>query len=292
MNGVTDLDPWGGWPRPDLRAQTLAGALELRPALAPLVMVTPSLPAEALSLTVDHLYGVLVELDDGEWLAPTTTAYGRVRDLVAHLAGVEVVALSWIGDGPPLDPSVASDHAASTAGTMAALADAPSEVVLQSWRAAAAALIEAGRTEDPHRPVMAHDIATNVDGMLLLRTFEVWSHTDDICRAVGRPRPHLDPARAALMSRRLIQVLPFVVIGAISDCAVRLVLTGDGGGSYIVSASPTAGAPVVARIVADVTEFCRHAACRIDRAELDATISGDATVADLVLSATRAFARD
>jgi hypothetical protein len=45
-------------------------------------------------------------------------------------------------------------------------------------------------------------------------------------------------------------------------------------------------------ITADVVDFCRLAARRIAPSDLDASIEGDHVLADLVLTAASAFARD
>jgi hypothetical protein len=131
---------------------------------------------------------------------------------------------------------------------------------------------------------------------LVLRTFEVWTHHEDVCRATGRPGPLLDGSRLRLMSSDLMDVLPAAL--AVTGSArpgrtTRIVLTGLGGGTFVrpMAMDGAVGTPDVV-ITADVVDFCRLAARRIAPDDLDATIEGDPMLAQLVLQAAGAFARD
>jgi hypothetical protein len=75
--------------------------------------------------------------------------------------------------------------------------------------------------------------------------------------------------------------------------AARFVLTGRSGGAYTVPLHPgeSAAEPDVL-IVADTVDVCRVAARRLTPAQLNATVEGDAALADLVLAGLDAFARD
>ena len=70
-------------------------------------------------------------------------------------------------------------------------------------------------------------------------------------------------------------------------------LTGLGGGVFErpMAMDDNVGTPDV-MITADVVDFCRLAAQRIAPQDLDASIEGDPALADLVLAAASAFARD
>ncbi len=132
--------------------------------------------------------------------------------------------------------------------------------------------------------------------MFVLRTFEVWTHHEDVCRATGRPRPALDGPRLRLMSSDLMNALPaaLTVTGSAQPGrTARIVLTGLGGGTFDrpMAMDDVVGTPDV-MITADVVDFCRLAARRIAPCDLDASIEGDTVLADRVLVAASAFARD
>jgi uncharacterized protein (TIGR03083 family) len=282
-------------PPADLRTEVLLAALEERPAGAPL----PSAPRQAAPLdafrtTVAELRAVLDVLDPAAWDAGTSTVHGTVRDLVAHLAGVEEVMAAQVGAGRPRASDV--DHVASAAAMAAAIVGGSPTELAARWHDGAERLAALAEAAGPDAPVQANDIPTDVAGMLVLRTFEVWAHTEDVCRATGRPAPRLDAARLALMSRRLLDVLPLAM--AVQGVprpghTARLVLTGAGGGCYDRPLAPddVVGVPDV-ELVVDVVDLCRLAARRARPEDVDLAIDGDEELASAVLVAVGAFARD
>jgi uncharacterized protein (TIGR03083 family) len=219
-----------------------------------------------------------------------------VRDVVAHLVGVEELALGWVGDEPPAGSDVGVDHVAATRVAVDVLADEPVEALVARWYGLARDLAEACASAPPGHPVVAHDLPTDVEGLLLLRTFELWAHTQDICGATGRPRPELDTARMALMSTRLVAALPFAMAlrgTSRSGKSVHLVLTGAAGGSFVVPMAVGEDPRVPdATIVTDAVDLCRVAARRLPLDELSAVVDGDHELAGLVLASADAFARD
>jgi hypothetical protein len=139
-----------------------------------------------------------------------------------------------------------------------------------------------------------HDLPTDVDGLLVLRAFELWAHLHDVCDAVGRPVPDAGPARLALMSSRLMDVVPAALFlrdvpPPVSE--VRFVLTGPAGGCYDVDLGGPAGREPLT-IVADTADLCRVAARRLSVGALDAVVDGDPEVAERILVALDAFSRD
>lgn len=279
-------------PPADLRANVLDAARAARPPGRPTPEVAAMTAAEAYERTVDGLEEMLRALATEEWLADVRPVHGRVRDLVAHLAGVEELSAGWLsgesGDG--------EEHVLATRPVMDALAEAPIEDVVQRWRRGADEVVRRARAADPHQPLTVYGIPTDLDGLFVLRTFEVWAHAHDIAEATGRDEIMMDGPRLSLMSQRLMAALPMAVNlrgEPPADSTVRIVLTGSGGGTYDIPltlgeepAEPTA------TIVADVADFCMLAADRIDPADLRATVEGDRRAADLVLASASAFARD
>jgi hypothetical protein len=72
---------------------------------------------------------------------------------------------------------------------------------------------------------------------------------------------------------------------------VRIVLTGDGGGSWdqALDLGAVPGEPVLT-LVADAVDFCRVAAKRLSPADLSRTEVGDADLAADVIAAAAVFA--
>lgn len=281
-------------PPAALRAETLARAASRRPAGRPVGAVQPCRPAEAFDRTVADLDRLLSSLTDAEWNAPAHPDHGRVRDLVAHLVGVERLVLRWlVADGPvPELP----DHVAATRPMVAQLADTEPHEVARQWHEAARAVAAAAATGDPARPVTFHDITLSVERLLVMRTFELWAHATDICLATGRPLLQLDAERMTTLSAELMSVMPLALAyrgSTVPGRSARFVLTGPAGGSYTVPLAPDSPAtkPAVT-IVTDPVDLCRVAARRLDPAELDATIDGDRQLAELVLAGVGALARD
>jgi uncharacterized protein (TIGR03083 family) len=280
----------------DLRATVLAAARAKRPIGRPLVDPGKLTPVEAFLRTVGGLHAVLADLTDAEWLLPTALVYGRVRDVVAHLTGVEEGLLGVLGHGETPDPVTWSDHQSATAVWVTSLAHLDTTLLLQRWVRSARRLAEVAATLATDRVVAVNDVPAGVSGMFVLRTFEVWTHHEDICRATGRPLPTLDPPRLRVMSGELIDALPVALAmqgNARPNRTMRLVLTGGGGGTFDrpMAFDTAPGSPDTV-IVTNVVDFCRVAARRIAPEQLTATIEGDRELADLVLAAAGAFARD
>jgi hypothetical protein len=103
-----------------------------------------------------------------------------------------------------------------------------------------------------------------------------------------------DPERLAAMSDVAARSLPtgMTLSGtARPGRSAKVVLLGGGGGTWTVplALGETAGEPVVT-VVADVVDFCRVAATRLDPASLDHDVEGDPELAREVLRAVAIFA--
>ena len=281
-------------PPPGLRTETLQAALTRRPAGRPVDGVQPCPPDEGFTRTVEELRLLLESLSDAEWDLPAHPEHGRVRDLVAHLVGVERLALRWLD--PDDDVPLLPDHVESTRDVVAALAGADPRVIARDWYHAAQAVATAAADGDPTRSITFHDITTSVAGFLVTRTFELWAHAMDVAAAIGRPSPELDPERMLTLSSRLMAAVPLALAYRRSTApgrSARFVLTGASGGCYAVPLHPgeQPEEPDVT-LVADTVDLCRVAARRLRPQDLAATVDGDAGLATLVLAGLDAFARD
>jgi uncharacterized protein (TIGR03083 family) len=285
-------------PPEDLRGDVLAAALARRPAGRPVSSPQPVPPAEAFARTIEDFWSLLESLEDDEWELVAHDDHGRVRDLTAHLIGVERLNLRWVeaADEVPYLP----DHVASTRAVVESFAEAPLADVARTWHESALALLAVARERDGAQEIPFHDITVSVDGLMTIRTFELWAHGMDIAHATGRSLPMLDDSRLLLMSSRLMAALPRALAyrGLTGvDHTARFVLTGPAGGCYDIALDPTASRPPPGyepdvTIIADVVDLCLVAAARLEHADLERTLEGDPALAELVLAHVSAFARD
>ena len=281
-------------PPANLRGRTLSGALGRRSAGRPVNAEQPCTPAEAFERTIVEFEALLRSLDAAEWDARAHDEHGAVRDLVAHLIGIERISARWLRDAP--DVPLLPDHVEATRATVAELRDRDPDELVHTWSEAVRDVVAAATSGDPARPVPWHDITLTVERYFTTRTFELWAHGMDIALATGRPVPALDDQRMALLSGRLMAVVPYALTYRSVPApgrAARFVLTGAAGGAYTVPLAPgeETGEPDFV-LVADVVDVCRVAARRLRPADLAATIEGDRELADVVLGALDAFARD
>jgi uncharacterized protein (TIGR03083 family) len=280
-------------PPPELRSATLIRAASRRPPGRPLDAARPCEPAVAFDRTVEDLNHLLGSLTDAEWNAPAHADHGRVRELLAHLVGVERLVLRWLDphDAVPELP----DHVAATRPVIAELADTDPRDITLLWYEGARA-VAAAAAGDGSRMVVFHDISVNVDQLLMMRTSELWAHAIDICEATGRPLPQLDLERMTTLCAALMAAVPLAMAyrGTVAPGrAARFVLTGPAGGTYTVPLAPQAqDAEPDVTIVTDAVALCRLAVRRLRLEELGAAIDGDRELGDLVLAGIGALARD
>ncbi len=296
LDALTSVDI-GEPPPTGLRDRTLVAAVQARVPDRPVDAARPCSPDDAFARTVADFAALLGSLPADVWDRPAHGEHGRVRDLVAHLIGVERLSLRWLD--PEDDVPLVLDHVAATRDTVAELAGSDPALLTTVWRDTALAVGAAAAAADPKAQVSFHDFLTSPAGFLVIRTFEVWAHSIDVAAAADRPSPALDPARMALMSSRLMAAVPLALAVRSSTApsrTARFVLTGSAGGCYSVPlhpgdlVDPVAEADVL--VVADAVDICRLAARRLDPTELEAVVEGDRALAHAVLAGLDAFARD
>jgi len=249
-------------------------------------------PIDAFVRTSADLATLLDSLDDHDWRRPTP-AYGTVGGMVAHLVGIEHLTLGWFGQWPL--PAGAEDHRRVARPVIDARRTAARQDVVDEWRALTSLVADAARRAPADLVVMAHDIPADRDVVMLLRTFEVWAHTDDIATALDRPLLEVDAGRLLTLSRALANGLPFTFALAGDeppDADVRVVLTGRGGGTYDLTFGAGSGDGRAATIVVDANAACRLAQQRVRPDDLDVAVDGDRDLVALILDHVGTFARD
>jgi len=209
---------------------------------------------------------------------------------------VERYLLGQLGRGPSWSAPRLEDHYPATVGAAADLAEAPSRTLQDAWRRAAADAVRAATDVGPEQVVVFHGLPMTARTLLVVRTFEIWTHGDDIRRATRRPLNLLDAARLSLMSSELLRVLPFgMLLRKVTrpGRTAQVDLRGPGGGSTVVALAPdeAPGDPDVV-VSLGALELCRLASNRARPDDVDIVVTGDAALLEPMLVGAAAFAVD
>jgi len=211
------------------------------------------------------------------------------HDLVVHMAAQESLLAQHLGV-PTLDGVDETDVAARTHELLPRYADVDLDEALDLWRRS----VEANRASALARGVADPEplpaFGLDAHDTLVVRAFEAWIHTDDLRRAAQLDVEAPAPQHLAIMSDFAGRILP-VALDVSGHChaakTARLVLTGAGGGEWVVPMQPgqPAGEPDVT-VTADVIDWCLLMGERRAPDELPYLVDGDAALArDLVAAA-------
>jgi uncharacterized protein (TIGR03083 family) len=273
-----------------LRDRVLAASRHARPAGLAIPDVTPDSPAEALRRAADALSLTLASLADEDWRRPVLRDLD-VQGLVGHLIGVERDVQRCLSG----DQHVGTvNHVESTQPAALSQVGRTPEATTADWRAAVYRTLALASQSDLDDMVGIHGVALRIRDLLIARTFELWTHENDI-RAVAELTPSV-PAPSTLrpMTELATALLPFgaAFTGLREPISVHLVLTGPGGGTWDVAVGEPSPDPTQLGIVTDVVGFCRLFANRITPSDLDVLVTGDSRQATSVLMAAAALALD
>ena len=280
---------------PPLRAPIMA-QVRARPRQRP----APFGAVESVASVIDDLGALLATLSPAEWAATHALGDLSVRDTVSHLTGADLYLGVKVGAWPGTIPADESDHFATTGGAIEEGCRLSDAQLLARWRRIADGLVVHLRAIDDTRLGEASRycmIEGPLHAILIARAFEMWTHTEDICRAAGRP---CRPPRTEVLAAMTDIAAELVPLGYAlepanrpSTATLRLVLTGAGGGTWDrnLSAGLPAGEPDIV-LVADTVEFCRLVAMRLAPSEIDCDIIGDEALGELVLAGCTKFAMD
>lgn len=278
---------------PGMRERVLASALAARAVGRALPAVPDISPVEAFGRAVEDLLGLLTVLPGDAWRIPVLRDL-HVQGLVGHLTGVEVDVQRALAGDPEVSRA---DHVASTQPVAEQQRGHAPEVTRQEWRAAVERTLARVRDADLDAVVAVHGMRLPLGALLVVRAFELWTHANDIRRAVGLPASVPDAATLRLMTGLAVRLLPHgvaLVSDVVPPVDVHLVLTGPGGGTWDVALGNRTSPAEVPEIgiVADAVGFCRLVADRIDAAELGAHVTGAAALVDTFLAGAAALALD
>jgi uncharacterized protein (TIGR03083 family) len=217
----------------------------------------------------------------GDWQQPAVNGL-TIGELVGHLIGTQVAMAAELGLREPLNDS--DDHIEATRPAITTAVGAGPVAAAKEFARATAVITTHLASLDAHglsAPARFGGVTADVKFVLLARVFELWTHDNDLRRAVGLARVEPDPARLWMMTRA---VMPLVRL--VGDARIRFVVTGAGGGVW-----PAEG-DEIAEIAVDAVAFCRRVANRIDVSDLHAEISGDVEIAGCTLAALAGLALD
>jgi uncharacterized protein (TIGR03083 family) len=252
-------------------------------------------PVESYRRTVAAMDTLLATVDGSDWGCMVEPYGWSVQGLVGHLVAVDRYLATLLGaDSLVVDPALQSDHRAMTLPWVDAQRGRPPAATLDDWRSATASVLAALSSAVLDDDVRFHGITLRLSSLLVLRTFEIWTHEEDVRRSVGLPLAAPEPARLALMSGLAVRALPLGLLltaQAGAGRTAKIVLTGAGGGSWLqpLGLDEAPGEPDVC-IVADVVDFCRLAAQRLAADAIDTEVEGDRSLADAVLVGAAVFA--
>ncbi|TMR12084.1 maleylpyruvate isomerase family mycothiol-dependent enzyme [Nonomuraea turkmeniaca] len=255
-------------PPPTLREAVLSRARRRRsPALVGVATVV--VPYAEQVAIMDDLLG---ELSRDQWDAPVAK-HGTVRGMVEHLAANDATIAQFMG--------VPASGAAAARGV----------TVHRRWREQAGNLLE--RVSSSSEVLLGVEVAlagarparAPLRQAMIQRTFETWTHTDDIRAATDRAWSPPRDEHVHMIAEFGLALLPRALKGPRRDVSATVVLTGPGGGTWTIPLSPTSD-HVAVLISADPVGFCRLLANRWPPDSFPYAAEGDPVLArDLIRAA-------
>lgn len=236
---------------------------------------------EGFARAVDDVEQTLRLLTEQDWIRPAVNGL-TVGELAGHLIGTQHLMAAEFGLIEPVTTS--TDHIESTRDAITTGAAFTPMQSADEFARASRVLTSYLRSLDAHglgTESRFGSIVADIRFLLVVRIFELWTHDNDLRRAVGLGRVEPDPDRLWMMTRT---VMP--VVHRIGGDQLRIVLTGAGGGVW------PADGEELAEVVADSIAFCRRVANRMPLDQLHADVSGDRAAASKTLSALADLALD
>jgi uncharacterized protein (TIGR03083 family) len=279
-------------PPPELH-DTVLDAARSRRATSP-VRSAPDDPFLAVYLTeTGRLDALLDTIPDGALDRRTFNGL-TVRELVIHLAAMESSFAAALG--VTTEPGIAETAVeARTAAFIDRDRDRPLADARALWREAVDAV---GRwaTDPANADAGVQWLALHFtrESLLVARSFETWTHADDLRRVFRWPLESPPAGSLRLMADVSVTAMPAaleVAERAHRGKTARVVLTGDGGGDWLIPLgfSEMGETPDVV-LTADVVDWCRCVSERVAPEALPRRVDGDPALADDLAAASSAFA--
>lgn len=276
-------------PPADLRGRLLdaAGAI---PSMAE--RLVPSTPSQVYESQANAFLDLCRGLTAEHWELVAAPYDWSVHELVGHVLAGEVYTAQALGLPTDYELLDGSNHLTTGANIIAAhKALAPNETVTACGKRVKATMARLPEltVDGDNTFVEYHGWPFPVNALLVARSFEFWTHADDIRRAIGVSVVAPAPNDLRAMSSTSVQSLDLVMATAFPEAptgTTRIVLTGAGGGTFDIGPD---GERVTTAVV-DVVDYCRMTARRLEVDKLPADVIGDRAVAGALWEAARVFA--
>jgi uncharacterized protein (TIGR03083 family) len=298
--GVAGLVDVETAPPPALRARVLAAARARRAPAGRTELSAVELHRIELSRSITALRHLTTDRWDHR-LDPPELAGWTVHDAVVHLAANEALLAQALGVALPAVPETETANEPRTALAIARLRGQPPARALDE-------LEEAAATVDAHVSGLSPDqLAGTVEFWgqtmslarnLYARTFETWTHTDDVRRAVGAPEAPPPPPVMHQLCRAAVAVVPHLLRARGVEPPARLVrfhLDGPGGAVWDLAlphgvVGPAGDAEPDAELSIGTVDLCRGISARVPRGGLPYTSRGDTALAERIIESLPALA--
>jgi uncharacterized protein (TIGR03083 family) len=256
--------------------------------------VTTLVPKEriidALAGEFAAIDGLLSDLDDADWRAPSPCPGWDVRAVVAHLIGTESMLAGVPSPDVTIDrdasPHVRNDIGGFNEAWVVAFADASPSELQARFRAITATRLEALRSMDQETWDAEGITPAGPDSygrFMRIRVFDCWMHEQDIRDAVARPGHDAGPA-VDLTLDEMTGALGFVVgkkAAAAPGTDVTFNVTGGSGRQIHVHVGERANVvdalpgPATVTVTMPVGEFTRLAGGRVHAGDVWVELDGD-----------------
>jgi uncharacterized protein (TIGR03083 family) len=274
-------------PSPSLREGIVHAVFAARPPGRPVDEPARVAGPVVFERAVARLHALLDTMEAQDWGLPVLRDLD-VQGLIGHLIGVEDDFQAALGAGAP---GGGLGHVAATAASAYAQRGRLPAHTLEDWVRTTSRSVALVAEHPLDAPVSLHQIVLPLDAMLVVRAFELWTHEEDIRRALDAPLRAPDAQSLQRMVDLAVELLPLVLPSTTPGSGARLVLVGAAGGTFDVGRTADAGRPAV-RIVADTVEFCRLVANRAEPTSVPLAVTGDAARGSDLLAHVSALALD
>jgi uncharacterized protein (TIGR03083 family) len=282
-----------------IRARVLSTAHAARPPVA----IDPASAIEVHRIELERLVMLLGRLTDEQWarpLDPPEFAGWTVKDLAAHLASNEGNAVQVLGLEHPVLPETINDNEARTEQVLArhrTMSNAETLAELEACFRAVDERVTALGAEGIEEDIEWWGMQIRILTMLIVRSFETWTHADDIRRAVGFPQLPPPATSLACMSQVASNWAPMMMLTRgldLQDTSIELRLTGLGGGTHHLNLGfgeidLTTHEPA-AVVTIDVLDYCRIIGDRLAPADARYEATGDLELARTYIGVLDALA--
>jgi uncharacterized protein (TIGR03083 family) len=216
-----------------------------------------------------------------------------VHHLVIHLAAMESAVAAAIGR--VIVPEVTDDDIERrTAAFVERFGDRRVGEVRGLWRSSVNAVATWAEDAPAAKEVDVFGLPFSRESILVTRSFETWTHADDIRRVLDRELSPPPPEVLHRMADLSVTTMPAsleVVERAHRGKTARVVLRGEGGGDWLIPLGfSEMGATPDVVVTADVVAWCRVVSERLAPEALPRQVEGDPALADDLAAASSAFA--